>query len=122
MLYQLNLILNSNHGLALFRQNQILWPIVHRNLQKWNNEDLFIQLLNTWLHFTNNDFATPTSIEEILGQPLFLNPHTKLDFSSNNPYFIKFLLIIFQINLTQLETFVNSYNLALFPLGLSKKN
>ena len=89
MLYQLNLILNSNHGLALFRQNQILRPIVHRNLQKYNNEDFFIQLLNAWLHFTNNDFPTPTSIEEILDQPLFLNPHTKLDFNSNNPYFYR---------------------------------
>ena len=44
-------------------------------------------MLNAWLHFTNNDFRTPTSIEEILDQPLFLNSHTKLDFSSNNPYF-----------------------------------
>ena len=87
MLYRLNLILNSNYGLALFRQNQILRPITHRNLHKYNNEDFFIQLLNAWLHFTNNDFPTPTSIEEILDQPLFLNPHTKLDFSSNNPYF-----------------------------------
>ena len=28
-----------------------------------------------------------TSIEEILDQPLFLNPHTKVDFNSDNPYF-----------------------------------
>ena len=87
MLYRLNLILNSNHGLALFRQNQILRPIVHRNLQKYNNEDFFIQLLNAWLRFANNDFPIPASIEEVLDQPLFLNPHTKLDLNLNNPYF-----------------------------------
>ena len=29
----------------------------------------------------------PTSIEEILDQPIFLNPHTKLNFSSDNLYF-----------------------------------
>ena len=46
-----------------------------------------MQLLNAWLHFTINDFPNPISIEEILDQPLSLNPHTKLDFNSNNPYF-----------------------------------
>ena len=89
MLYRLNLILNSNQGLALFRQNQILRPIRHKNLQKHNNEDFFIELLNAWLHFTNNKFPTPISIEEILDQPLFLNPHTKLDFTSDNPLFYR---------------------------------
>ena len=87
MLYQLNLILNSNQGLALVRQKQILRSNRHKNFQKQNNKDFFIQLLNAWLHFTNNNFRTPTSIEEILDQPMFLNPHTKLDFSSDNPYF-----------------------------------
>ena len=81
--------MNSNHGLALFRHNQILRPIVHRNLPKYNNEDFFIQLLNARLHLTNNDFPTPTSSEEIFDQPLFLNSHTKLDFNSNNPYFYR---------------------------------
>ena len=74
MLLRLNSILNSNYGLALFRQNQILRPLSHRNFQKYNNEDFFIQLLNAWLHFTNNDFPTPTSIEEILDQPMKTNP------------------------------------------------
>ena len=60
-----------------------------QKLTKYNNEDFFIQLLNAWLHFTNNDFSNPTSVEEILDQPLFLNPHTKLDFSSSNPYFYR---------------------------------
>ena len=89
MLYRLNLLLHSNQGLALFRQNQIIRSIRHKNLQKHNNEDFFIELLNAWLHFTNSKFPTPTSIEEILDQPLFLNPHTKLDFTSDNPFFCR---------------------------------
>ena len=44
-------------------------------------------MLNAWLNFTNNSFPSPTSIEEILDQPLFLNPHTKLRYNSDNPYF-----------------------------------
>ena len=35
-------------------------------------------------------YISPTitsSIEEFLDQPIFLNPQTKLDFCSNNPYF-----------------------------------
>ena len=87
MLYQLNLNLKSNQGLALFRLNQILQSTRHSNLQNNNNEDFFIQMLNAWLHFTNNTFPPPTSIEEILDQPLFLNPHTKLPYNSDNPYF-----------------------------------
>ena len=89
MLYWLNidLILNSNQGLALFRQKQILRYNWHKNLQKQNNEDFFIQLLNVWLHFTNNKFPAPMSIEEILHQPIHLNPYTQLDFSSNKPCF-----------------------------------
>ena len=86
MLYLLNinLILNSNQVLALFRQKQILRYNRHKNLQKQNNEDFFIQLLNAWIHFTNNKFPTPMPIEEILDQPIHLNPHTKLEFSSDN--------------------------------------
>ena len=87
MLYRLNLNLKSNQGLALFRQNQILRSTRHSNLQKDNNEDFFIQMLNAWLNFTNNTFPPPMSIEEILDQPLFLNPHTKLPYNSDNPYF-----------------------------------
>ena len=74
MPYRLNLILNSKQSLAFFRQKQ-------------KNEDFFIQLLNAWLHFTNNNLPTPKSIEEILDQPIFLKPHTKLAFCSDNPYF-----------------------------------
>ena len=38
-------------------------------------------MINVWIHFTNNNFSTPTSIKEIFDQTLFLNPHTKLDFN-----------------------------------------
>ena len=83
MLYRLNLILNSNEGLALFRQKQILWCNRHKNLQKKKNEDFisfhfisfFIQFLNVWLCFTNNNFPTPTSSKKIIDQPQFLT-HT----------------------------------------------
>ena len=86
-MYWFNLILNSNQGLAFFRQKQILRSNRHKNLQKQKNEDFFVQLLNAWIHLANNNLSTWTSAEEILGQPIFLNPHTKLDFSSGNPYF-----------------------------------
>ena len=79
--------LNSNQGVALFRQKQILRSNRHKNLQKQNNEDFFIQLLNAWLHFTNSNFPTRTSNVESLDQPIFLNLHPKLEFSANNPYF-----------------------------------
>ena len=91
MLYRLNLILNSNLGPPLFRQIEILRSNRHKNLQKQNSEDLFVQLVNAWLHFTNNKFPTTMCIEEILDQPIFLNLHTKLDFNSDNPYF-RFIL------------------------------
>ena len=56
-------------------------------MQKQNNEDFFIQLIHVWLHFTNSNFPTPTSIQNILDQPIFLNPQSKPGFSSDNPYF-----------------------------------
>ena len=90
MLYWLNidLTLNSNQGLALFRQKQILSYNWHKNLQKQDNEDFFIQLINVWLHFTNSNFSAPMSMEEILHQPIHLNPYTKLlDFNSNKSCF-----------------------------------
>ena len=59
MQYQLNLILNYNQSLALFRQKQILRSNSHKHLQKQSNEDFFIQLLNAWLHFTNNNLPAP---------------------------------------------------------------
>ena len=71
----LKLILNSDQGLALFRQKKILTGLlVTKNLQKC--EDFFIQLFYAWLHLTNNNFLAFISIEEILDQTIFLNPHT----------------------------------------------
>ena len=37
--------------------------------------------------FYQQQIYYPKHIEEILEQPIFLNPHTKLNFSSNNLYF-----------------------------------
>ena len=57
----LKLILNSDHGLALLKQKQILTGlIVTEKLQK--SEDFFIQLLYAWLHLTNNNFPAFISI------------------------------------------------------------
>ena len=50
----------------------------HKHLLKQNNGDFFIQLLNTWLHFTNKNFPAPTSVKGILDQHIFLNPRSKL--------------------------------------------
>ena len=45
-------------------------------------------MLNAWLmHLTNNKFPSSTHIEEILDQPVFQTPFSKLYFYSNNPYF-----------------------------------
>ena len=48
-----------------------------------------MQLLNPCLHFTNNKFTIPTYIKEVFELPITLNSHTKLNFSSNNPYFCR---------------------------------
>ena len=89
MLYRLNIdvILNSNQVVALFRQKQILRYNKDKNLQKQNNEVFFIQLLNSWLHFTNNKFPALMSIIEGLDQCIHVNSYTKLEFSSDNPCF-----------------------------------
>ena len=47
----------------------------------------------------------PTHIEEILEQPFFLNPHTKLNFSSNNPYFYSIPTKIITDKLTMIRDF-----------------
>ena len=86
LLHRLNLILDFNQGLALFRQKQILKSNGNKSLQKQNNKDSFVQLLNTSLHFTNN-FFTLTFLQKVLDQPLFLNPHIKLEFNCDNSYF-----------------------------------
>ena len=64
MLYWLNLTLNSSQVLVLFRQ-----------------------LLNHCINFIKSKFTIPTHVEETLEQPIILNPHTKPNFISNNPYF-----------------------------------
>ena len=87
MLYRLKLILDSKQGLALFRQKQILSSNRTRICKNRTMEIFFIQLLNAWLHFTNNDSPIPASTEEILDQPIFLNQYTKLEFCSDNPHF-----------------------------------
>ena len=66
-----DLMLNSNQGLALLRQKQMLRSSRHKNLLKQNKEDFSIQLLNAWLYFTNNKFLTSTYTEVILVQPIF---------------------------------------------------
>ena len=65
MPYWLKLILNSDQGLALLKQKQILTGLLVTKIykKKKNNDDLFIQLLYAWLHL----IAT----EEILFQPIF---------------------------------------------------
>ena len=78
MLYLFNVILNYKQGLAFFRQKQVLRFNSHKYLQKQNNEDFFIRLINAWLHFTNSSFPAPTIVKKILDQPIFLNPQTKL--------------------------------------------
>ena len=75
----LKLILNSDQGLALFRQKQIVTGLLVTKIYN-KSEDFFIQLLYAWLHLTNNNFPAFISIEEILDQPIFLNPHTRLNF------------------------------------------
>ena len=78
MLHQLNLIFNYNQGLALFRQKLILRSTSQKHLQKQNNENFFIQLVNPWLHFINNNFHAPTCVKKIPDQLIFLNPQSKL--------------------------------------------
>ena len=66
----LNLILNSDQSLALFRQKQILTGLLVTQIYK-KSEHFFIELRYAWLHLTNNNFPAFISIEEILDQPIF---------------------------------------------------
>ena len=79
-------------------------------------------MLNPCLHFTNNKLTIPTREEEILKQPIILNPHTKLKFSTNNLYFYSIPPEILQMNLPKLETSVNFFNLFSFPTRDLKRN
>ena len=72
MMYQLNLILNYNQGLALFKQRWILRSTLVKNIYK--NKTMKISLFD----FSNN-FPVPTSVKIILDQfATFLNPQSKL--------------------------------------------
>ena len=85
------LILDSDQGLALFRQKQILTGLLVTKIYK-KSEDFFIQLLYAWLHLTNNNFPAFISIEEILDQPIFLNPHTRMYFKHPTQIYFKFTI------------------------------
>ena len=58
---------------------------------------LSIKLLNAWLHFTNNNFPTLTSVKEILDQPVFLNSQSKLItcFIEFHPWIFQTKLLLF---------------------------
>ena len=65
-----------NQGLTFLDKNRSLGQLVTNVPQ--NNEDFLVQLLNAWLHFTNNNSPVTTSVKEILDQTIFLNPQSKL--------------------------------------------
>ena len=88
----LKLILNSDQDLALFRQKQILTGLLVTKISK-KNEDFFIQLLYAWLRLTNNNFPALISIQEILDQPIFLNPHTRMDLKHPSQEYFTFAII-----------------------------
>ena len=69
----LKLIMNSDQGLALFREKQILTGLLVTKIYK-KGEHYFIQLLYAWLHLTNNNFPAFISIEEIPDQPISTSP------------------------------------------------
>ena len=71
MLYWLNLILNSNQGLVLFRQTQILRSTRHKNLQKQSNEDfLYSCLILAYISPTTN-LLSPRVKKKFLNSPSF---------------------------------------------------
>ena len=65
MMHWSKLILISNQGLALCRQNDTLRFNRHKNLQKQSNDNFFIHILYAYLHFTSSNFPISASIEEI---------------------------------------------------------
>ena len=62
ILYRLNSVLNSNQGLPLFKQKQIVRSNRLQNFRKQNNEDFFIQLLIAWVHFINSTTSLPPNL------------------------------------------------------------
>ena len=85
MRYRLKLIVSSKQGLEYFDIDRFLILLSIKTYRK-NNEYFLIQLLNAWLHFTNDKFPTPTHIAENLGQFIYLNLHTNLKLNSNISY------------------------------------
>ena len=79
----LKLILNSDQGLAL---------IVTKIYTK-KSKFIYSITLYPWLHLTNNNFPAFISIEEILDQTIFLNPHTRMDFKHPTQKYFKFTII-----------------------------
>ena len=63
----------------------------HTNLQK--RENFFIQLLYAWLHLTSNNFPASHIYRENLEQPIFLYPHTRMDFKHLTQEYFKFTVI-----------------------------
>ena len=88
----LKLILNSDQGLALFRQKQILTGLLVTKITKKMKISLF-SYASAWLHLTNNNFLAFISIEEILDQPVFLKPHTRMDIKHPTQECFKFTII-----------------------------
>ena len=86
MLYWLNLILNPNQGLVPFRQTQIFRSTRHKNLRKLNNDTfLYSGLILALISPITNLLSL--RIWKSLEPSINLHPHTKLNISSNNPYF-----------------------------------
>ena len=75
---------------------------------------IFIHLLNTGLHFTTNKLTILTHIEEAPEQLIILNPHTNLNFSSNNAYFDSIPINNVTDKFTIIRDSVNFFNLVSF--------
>ena len=66
MLYHLKLILNYNHGVALFRQKQILKSASYKHLQ--NGAITIYSITQCLATFYLEQFSSPSSVKEILDQ------------------------------------------------------
>ena len=73
-------------------------------------------MLNPWLHLTSGKFTISTHAEKVLEQLFILNPHTKLNFSSNNPDFYCILLK----NITDKFTIIIDFQVSFYTQDLKK--
>ena len=71
ILYRSNLILNSNQGLVLFRQTQILRSTRHKNLRKHNNEDFIYSCLMLGFVSPITNFLRPRIWKRFLNCPSY---------------------------------------------------